>query len=592
MRFRNPEQQHDYILDYLENVNNCVISDKHMEDIGDIVSVRVNDILKENYNNGADMKAVMCIFDTLLLSSTNVRKKKSLGLYDLNSSINAWIDNMKKLDVSSEEGFVYKTKVLGDIDVIIKVPQRREGVESMLREYYIGLELNKLRYITPVFVYTLGAFLCSAPTRAKKICERPRISEVNKSTYVIYENVEGRSVSDLLRNDLIDDNDFMEIFIQLLYGLELAQRECKFTHFDLHPGNVMVKQGPFDSYSFVLDNKIITVKNPKYIPVIIDFGMSSATVGDITVGSNDFPEYGMLPFMVQGYDAYKFLNNSVVSANPETRKVLTKIYNFYRGDRDPYKIWVRGTAGIREARDEYCAQASFSGIAHYTPLMLINDILGSTLGTNLKSMFTETTRDKFALVRYDSMIKQYEYIFDHKKTGIEKAVIEATACISNKTPSYISGLYNVKILNNYNDTLDNNPSLDKKISLITSGLNLQKDRLIEVDLLRLNKVFDIEVPSETEINDTLDTIFSIKIKDNSLNKAKTSVVSRIKYHHQVKPYLDMYYTILEVGLTSEFDVWIKSFLRSPVYKTYINNHVKVTAALRWVDTLDVISKSR
>ncbi len=586
MKFYYENDQNDHILRKLSNNDTCTISDKHTNELDRIVKSKVKDIIKDNSDNGSDMKAILCLFDTLLLSNTQSNKTKSRGLYNLTSSINDWISQMKKLDVNSVEGFVYKTKVMDDIDVIIKVPQDSDGFDNMLREYYIGLTLNKLRYITPVFVYTLGSFLCSAPSDVKKVCERKLIDK-NKDAYVIYENIDGRSVTDLLKSDAIDFDGFVEIYIQLLYGLEIAQRECNFTHFDLHPGNLMVKQGNFKSYSFVLDDKIVTIKNPKYIPVVIDFGMSSVTVDDMTVGSHDFSRYGMMDFMVPGYDAYKFLNNSMFYATPETQKSISRFMSLFKNDRDPYKIWSgRGFNGIQDAKSEYCKKATFSAIAHMTPLNFIKEFIDIPIlvSTQVREKIVEEPRDKFAIVKYDSMIKQYEYIFNDKQTGLEKAVSKANDCIS-KTPSYISGQYNIHTLELYSDKL-NQPVLRSKISSMTSTLNIQKDKLIEIDRLRLDKVFDIKIPTQKLIDDTCKTILSISVTDKN-NTAK-EIFKPLVYHSQIEPYVEMYYTILELDLSREFEDWIKKFLDSDIYKLYIGNTDLITETERWVETLTIL----
>ena len=66
----------------------------------------------------------------------------------------------------------------------------------MIQEYFIGIKsLNKLRYLIPTFVYTLGAFLFSKPTKTGKICSGNR----KKTAFVIYEKIQGESVSNLLK---------------------------------------------------------------------------------------------------------------------------------------------------------------------------------------------------------------------------------------------------------------------------------------------------------------------------------------------------------------------------------------------------------
>jgi hypothetical protein len=583
MAFSDEDQQHEYIMQILDKSDVCNISNKYTSELDKIVPYEVKRILEDNYNNGIDMKAVLCLFDTLLISNTSGRKnKKDRGLYKLHSSINKWIVEMKKLDVSSVEGFVYKTKVLDDIDVILKVPQEADGFDSMIREYFIGLTLNKLRYITPVFVYTLGSFLCSDPTDKKKLCQDKKASSM--SAYVIYENVPGRSVEYLLMNDIIDYDEFMQIYIQILYGLEIAQRECQFTHFDLHPGNVMVREGNFDSYSFVLDDKLITVKNPRYIPVIIDFGMSSVTVDGTTVGSFSFPQYGMMNYMIPGYDAYKFLNNCTTRATRQTRRLISKLFSFLRDEYDPYDIWgKKGYNGIIEAGNEYCKKASTSKLANLIPANMIRMFM-SAAPSNTKDMFVVTDREIFRNVKYNSMIKKYDDFFDQQVAGKRKAIEKALECISVK-PSYITTLYNISVMIEYNLKLEGRP-LETEISGMMDFLVENKPKLIEIDILRLDKVFNIEVPKQKDIMAACNRLFDLNIRHRlTVDRHLDVVLGFLSYHTEIEPYLDMYYTILELKIQDDYSEWVSKFLNSDIYKTYEFNRLTAEAALRWSKTL-------
>ena len=583
MAFSDEDQQHEYIMQILDKSDVCNISNKYTSELDKIVPYEVKRILEDNYTNGIDMKAVLCLFDTLLISNTSGRKnKKDRGLYKLHSSINKWIVEMKKLDVSSVEGFVYKTKVLDDIDVILKVPQEADGFDSMIREYFIGLTLNKLRYITPVFVYTLGSFLCSDPTDKKKLCQDKKASSM--SAYVIYENVPGRSVEYLLKNDIIDYDEFMQIYIQILYGLEIAQRECQFTHFDLHPGNVMVREGNFDSYSFVLDDKLITVKNPRYIPVIIDFGMSSVTVDGTTVGSFSFPQYGMMNYMIPGYDAYKFLNNCTTRATRQTRRLISKLFSFLRDEYDPYDIWgKKGFNGIIEAANEYCKKASTSKLANLIPANMIRMFM-SAAPSNTKDMFVVTDREIFRNVKYNSMIKKYDDFFDQQVAGKRKAIEKALECISVK-PSYITTLYNISVMIGYNLKLEGRP-LETEISGMMDFLVENKPKLIEIDILRLDKVFNIEVPKQKDIMAACNRLFDLNIKHRlTVDRHLDVVLGFLSYHTEIEPYLDMYYTILELKIQDDYSEWVSKFLNSDIYKTYEFNRLTAEAALRWSKTL-------
>ena len=155
------------------------------------------------------MNAVLCLFDTLLLSTTNRREK---GLYNLSKDIQKWIIKTQQLGVKSVEGFVYMTDIFSkDIQVVIKTPQKDDGFNSMIREYFIGIKsINKLRYLIPSFVYTFGAFLCPIITpKATKICTSNFSNVGEKNAFVLYEKIPGESLAKLIEtNEIICFNQF------------------------------------------------------------------------------------------------------------------------------------------------------------------------------------------------------------------------------------------------------------------------------------------------------------------------------------------------------------------------------------------------
>ena len=133
----------------------------------DEVSSRIGMILSQTCPpTGSDMKAVFYLIDTLFLSGSS-KKNRDKGLYSLTKNINDCVKKMEHLQVKSKEGLIYITHFLSsNVQVIIKIPQNSKGVDSKVREYFIGIKaINKLRYLTPSFVYTLSAFLYPKPTK-------------------------------------------------------------------------------------------------------------------------------------------------------------------------------------------------------------------------------------------------------------------------------------------------------------------------------------------------------------------------------------------------------------------------------------------
>jgi serine/threonine protein kinase len=536
------------------------------------------------------MKAVLCLFDTLFLSLSKTRKQ---GLYTMGDTIDKWIKKMKQLPVKSVEGFIYNTEFLSeDIQVIIKVPKETSGFQSLLREYFLGISIiNKLRYRIPTFVYTLGAFICPEPNtspNAKPVCK----TNNQETLYVLYENIKGNSVKTLLSENRLTFDDWLKIFVQLLLSLEVAQEHTDFTHFDLHTGNVMVREGFNFNYTIPIGNTSYNIILPDLVPTIIDFGMSCAQFKynkegkeeQRYIGSYDFAQYGMLNFMVQGYDMYKFLIYSCIDAIPSMFKGISEIFRFY-GNNDPYHIIETGMRGISNATDEYCKLASYSNVATYTPIMMVKWIW-SNYREILEPTINVTSRITFLPIQYSSTIGEYEDIFKQTKLGRQKALALADECV-NLRPSYIMTRYNVQVLEKYNETLQS-PELKSRIKSINLYLSSTAKNLIEIDRVMLEKVFDIPIPSESEVVDERNHVLRCGILQRN-PKMKENAVKRLEnllqYRNKLENYLQFYYTILELDLEKDFSDWIIKFVGSDIFKFHKNNMEENERALRWGKTL-------
>ena len=576
--------QEAFILKELNSYQLCEIKDKYTDNLKKISTPTVSNILNQKFVSGSDMNAVLCLFDTLLLSTTNRREK---GLYNLSKDIQKWIIKTQQLGVKSVEGFVYMTDIFSkDIQVVIKTPQKDDGFNSMIREYFIGIKsINKLRYLIPSFVYTFGAFLCPIITaKATKICTSNFSNVGKKNAFVLYEKIPGESLAKLIETNEINFNQWLLIFIQTLLGLEVAQREVRFTHFDLHPGNLMIRKRDNFNYTIPLDINTYYIKDPALIPVIIDFGMSSSYIDNRYIGSFDFPRFGMLNFMVPGYDMYKLMLFSLQhgSKNKELVDGITSLFRFYGLD-DPYGIIDTGEIGIKAGVGNYCALASYSNAATYTPLMMIQWIMNEykdILSTNI----IVTDRKEYLPIRYSSTIKEYDDIFHHSKEGRYKAVELINSCIKTK-PSYVMTKYNIQILEKYNISL-----LSTEISDHIKRLNKYlktNTKLVDVDKAMLQKVFNIPIPTQDELTDIRDTILSIPIResDPDIKIKATEALNILVYQEMLNPYLQFYFTIYETNTEDIFAIWIAEFLASDIYIFYEKNVSQNERVIRWGQTL-------
>ena len=569
--------QEKFILKQLNNYNSSEMYCKNIDTLGDLSRSCISRIFNQkNIISRTDMKALFCLFDTMFLSESKIKSREK-GLYDLSKTIEKWIKKMVKISVNSKEGFIYISNFSPDIQVVIKVAQKSNGLESKLREYFIGIKsLNKLRCLIPTFVYTIGSFLYPKPTKTGKLDK-----ETENTAFVVYEKIDGETINSLLKKNKLNFKQFLSIFIQLLLGLEVAQREVRFTHFDLHTDNVMIRQNDVSSYNVHLDMSTYNVIHPEFIPVIIDFGTSTCFIENRYIGSYDYMKYGMLNFMVPGYDMYKFLVYCArKTTNKELKQKIISIFLFYE-DNEPYDI-INNTKGIDKASEEYCMNTTFSKAATYTPLIFIEWLL-KEYWAELKSNILVSERVNYISLMYSSITKEYNHIFEYIKEGVDNAILFTEEC----APSYVMTKYNINLLERYNDNLQSD-DLRRKIKDLNKYLDKFEDKFIDIDKAMLENVFDIKIPTQKDLDLCINNLIGIKIrcpKPIDKEKAVKDLDIILSYQENLKPHLQFYFTILELNLNEVFYLWIKKFKESRIYLFHIKNVIKNERAKRWSQTL-------
>jgi hypothetical protein len=579
--------QEKFILDQLNKYDGCEIRNKHIDNLNKVSTKTLSRILNQKFSNGSDMKAIFCLFDTLFLSESK-SKTREKGLYNLSSNIQKWIKKMDKLPVNSKEGFVYTANFFSpDIEVIVKVPQKTNGNESKIREYFIGIKsINRLRSLIPTFVYTLGAFLCNKSPNKTELCNNDLCNnDLSKNTaFILYEKIPGDSIHTLLKNDKINFDQWLVIFFQLLLGLEVAQREVRFTHFDLHTENVMIRKNDAYSYNVPLDMSTYSIITPEFIPVIIDFGAASSYIDTRYVGSFDYMSHGMLNFMIPGHDMYKFMTFCAKkTVNKELKTKIVSLFSFYEND-DPYNI-LNDSEGIDKAVIAYCKESTFSLVANYTPMMLMNWIWEKKeYRSILQPYISITERVQYIPIQYSNIIKEYDNIFNYIKEGTDKAVELIENSIRLKS-SYVINKYNIMILEKYNKDLKSH-KLNSKIKWMNKFISKYKSLLIFNDMAMLEKVFDIKIPKQIDLDKCFDNLLAIKLQNSKDKQQAVNYLNiLLSYQENLKPYLQFYFTILELGLTDTFTIWIKKFKQSDIYLFHNKNVVQNERCIRWSQSL-------
>lgn len=620
------ERQALFISSKLNIHEPCELKTKYIDSLDKVSIDTLKDILSHNFSKGADMKAVLCLFDTLFLSLLNKKEvKKQDGIYILTEELKKYITKIEVL-TSGSDGTVYNATFFSNVDLVIKLGNNEEDEdqdeeekeakikqerEMIIREYYIGIKaINKLRYIVPNFVYTLGCFMCD------KLCDS---SSEKSMPFIVYEKIPGKTVYDLIVKDEevpFTFDKWLVIFFQLLLALEVAQREVDFAHFDLHHKNVIIREQKDFNYSVLLDMSTYTINDPTFIPVIIDFGRSNCTVDGQTIGTYGREELGVLNHMVQGQDMYMFMSqccNEVKDINLKLQ--IVSLFSEFYGKDDPYPIKIVENksgqkaiwGGKLKSVSSNFEMVPFTPVGNYTPLMFMQWLLeNEKYSPLLKQYVTVTERKMSQSLQYSIMVKKYNEIFNYVKKGIDKAT-KLLLSLAKSNSSYVVTKYSCLLLERYNIDLQSD-SLLKKIEQVNRFLAENKEEMINFDKDMLKKVFAIEIPSQEELDTCVNNILQLKIyypqylRNKTVGKlykfdlepikdATEKLNNVLRYEDELKIYMQFYFTILELKLDDEFKQWIEEFRQSVIYHFYRQNYLQSERARRWSTTLLMSSKN-
>ena len=543
------KSQFKFMVSKLRDFPECNIKIRYLVDINSLFE----NIFEKESLSGLELSTVVCLLSFIFKG----KSKDSISYVNKD-----FIKDMRKLDAHSQEGLIYKTDIVSEnSEIIIKVNKNSKMYRNLYLEYFVGvMAINNLRYKIPTFVGTLGALI--SPRKMLLASHR------GEKLFVMYEKVEGKDLSSMLSDNEISFEEYIIIFFQILLSLEVAQRECKFTHFDLHPGNVMIKRIVRYEYEVCLDENIFVI-NTDLLPVIIDFGFTTVVVDDRTIGRSNFEVYGMMDYMVQGYDMYKFLIYSARYAESKLKKQIYDLFMFYGSD-DYYNIVVREKEGIKEAVKEYCRYGTYSKLATYTPMMFIRWLYDNIEYEEYIRKYV-VSNDRDSLYCLESR-KNRVNIFSNVGEKVSLDYIKNNILTTN---SYLLSVYSLKMLNkNYYTEIN------------SDILNEYKERMVEADLSVIYNYREIGVISLYEMNRVIKSILNVPISGvtDVLKREKIEEIRRLRFYEEIKPYLNVLYMVRELGL-DEYDEWKRDFMSSEVYVLSVQNMDKLDRVFRWSETI-------
>lgn len=139
--------------------------------------------------------------------------------------------------------------------------------------------LEKIRDFCPHFCRSVGRFTTAIEPNFRKVknpfeivSKYPVYSEV-----LVMEYLTGtRKLYRYLKKKTMDETILYGLIQQTLCALIAAHQHCRFSHYDLHSNNVMVKECDHNQVSVyrVTEDQIFILPTYGYTPIIIDYGFS------------------------------------------------------------------------------------------------------------------------------------------------------------------------------------------------------------------------------------------------------------------------------------------------------------------------------
>lgn len=176
---------------------------------------------------------------------------------------------------SGKHGVVGKCEKNGK-EVVYKISKYLNFIVE--HEYKVMKSLEKINPYCPHFCKVLDIEDVKLDINFRKADDPFRDSK-NKfpSKMITMEEIPNSvKFSSFIRNPDVPDEIIFSVIKQLVLAIIFAQRDCKFSHYDLHSSNVLMKKCDFDTvHVYKLDeDNVFAIPTYGYYPVIIDFGFS------------------------------------------------------------------------------------------------------------------------------------------------------------------------------------------------------------------------------------------------------------------------------------------------------------------------------
>lgn len=313
----------------------------------------LNILARSRFYDSRAMKFLECIFHAIVWAGEPRAK-----VLPWTMRLDKFVQELTDIRDQSSNGIVFFTRMEGsDVPIAMKMAQDtsdEKSVKDIGHEWFVGSQCtNYMRKFVPTFVYVYGSIRCSPAffdnDNSVSFCRVP--GESGTTRYIIYEDLRpAMSYSKFIKYRCNNVTDFLQIFLQVTYALAMAHHLFKFTHYDLHTGNVLIRDpensltrlshskndsGETEYYIPFGTEKGVEFMKTKWIAVIIDLGDSYV---EFDPKINNFRELEISPDLIKkseefgknfGNTSNYFHGNRYESSYPlhDMHKLFTTAYD-------------------------------------------------------------------------------------------------------------------------------------------------------------------------------------------------------------------------------------------------------------------------
>ena len=188
-----------------------------------------------------------------------------------------WLTFDSQFEKPGKQGVVGLLNTNNDKKFVFKMSQY---INYLIKHEYIVMNgLNKISGYCPHFCKSIGTILCEVDANFKKSSNPFRITSkhpIEKEVLLTEYIDKSYKLSNYINSEKINEKILYSTIKQVLMGIAIAQKKKKFTHYDLHSYNIMMKKCNKDVvFLYILDeDNQFCVPTHGHYPIIIDFGFS------------------------------------------------------------------------------------------------------------------------------------------------------------------------------------------------------------------------------------------------------------------------------------------------------------------------------